>query len=714
MNFQEALQDFANKYQNDSILPKSLVTVNGTHKSDIKIRSSNNEPLEEYYKWQFIHGLLNSDLGYTKDFIGVEVSFPKGNVSSKSLKIDCCIFDDKEWLKHYLNYKENSDQDSLEFLRDHLVSAIEFKKDIRKKSDLSKVINVQLRPAMKESDSRFVLGCYYDSGRMYLFKRDSEKKYIRYDDGKNLDYSQRVLERLSLELPDPYYFFPKFNTLIDLQAALAEKDYAKIKASELDIISRISDVPLKMSLNNVLRKLDALGLLNEEGYQILIQTLAFRISDEKRSIKHDIPLESYVSPEEINALSDLTSVSTQTLIKRLKGVISEATSKIPTLFEPLRIEWKREKHVELVGEILWQFQRYSLARSESSDLYQMVFYNFATRFKKDEKAQFLTPLPVINFLVDVINPKQTDSLIDPCMGIGDFLSVSFVKSGRKIDETKIYGVDLDEQMTLLAQLNMILTGDGNANLLTAPNLGSIVWKIDSNNKLVKLDPSQHKNGNWDSWTNSTKLLKFDVLLTNPPFGRGRSFRVEKSSDRKIIEMYELWNLYREKSSTSDEDIDLGVVFLENAYRILKENGRLGMILSKSIASTTEWSFVVDWLLEKMRVVGLFELPKDVFAETGVPVILLVAYKPNADQLKMLQEQNYSVYAKEIKRIGYHKKTVRRNVVFETDYKINPSTFEVILDHQGSPTVDEDFSKVLSDFRKWCKEQEQTLQELFLE
>ena len=70
--------------------------------------------------------------------------------------------------------------------------------------------------------------------------------------------------------------------------------------------------------------------------------------------------------------------------------------------------------------------------------------------------------------------------------------------------------------------------------------------------------------------------------------------------------------------------------------------------------------------------------------------------------------------KEIKNIGYHKKTVRRNVVFETDYKIDPNTFEVVVDEHGAPVIDEDFSETLSDFRKWCKEQEQTLQDLFLE
>jgi hypothetical protein len=47
-------------------------------KSDLQIRSSKGEPTEQYYKWQFIYALIHSGL-YAKDFIGVEVGFPKGN-----------------------------------------------------------------------------------------------------------------------------------------------------------------------------------------------------------------------------------------------------------------------------------------------------------------------------------------------------------------------------------------------------------------------------------------------------------------------------------------------------------------------------------------------------------------------------------------------------------------------------------------------------------
>lgn len=137
-------------------------------------------------------------------------------------------------------------------------------------------------------------------------------------------------------------------------------------------------------------------------------------------------------------------------------------------------------------------------------------------------------------------------------------------------------------MIMLAQLNMLLNGDGNSILKYKPDKGSIVWKFDDRNNLVKLNPSIHKNGNWDEWKDETKLKKFDVVLTNPPFGEDRKYEPRNQVDKEIIEMYELWNIAR-----SGNWIDLGVVFLENAYRILKPGGRMGIILSNSIASVKD-------------------------------------------------------------------------------------------------------------------------------
>jgi type I restriction enzyme M protein len=346
---------------------------------------------------------------------------------------------------------------------------------------------------------------------------------------------------------------------------------------------------------------------------------------------------------------------------------------------------------------------------------------------------------VIDFIVKIVNPRDGDTVFDPCCGIGDFLSLAFVNAASKspswrLDDANIYGVDLDENMITLATLNMLLNGDGEAKLFDQPDKGSILSKVEKADppKLVDLIPSSHHRGKWDNWLDSTELLKFDVVLTNPPFGEDRAFRVKSQSDRDVIEMYETWHLTRQVVDEEDasaakhtrgkqgkpknkgsDALDLGIVFLENAYRSLKENGRLGIVLSNSIASINKWLKVREWFMQRMRIVGLFDLPANVFAETGVNTSILVAYKPNPAALRRLNEDGYSIFVRDIHRVGYEKRTSKRNVFFNPVFKINEQTFEIDVDGAGNPLLDEEFTEILSEFSRWTLGQEEVLQRLFL-
>ena len=221
----------------------------------------------------------------------------------------------------------------------------------------------------------------------------------------------------------------------------------------------------------------------------------------------------------------------------------------------------------------------------------------------------------------------------------------------------------------------------------------------------------NQKGNWDNRPDTKELKKFDVVLTNPPFGEDRAFAPRDKKDLEVIQCYELWSLYGQTRGTAK--IDLGVVFLENAYRILKENGRLGIVLSNSIASIDSHKIARQWLMDKMRIVALFDMPANVFAETGVNTTIIVAYKPSDAMLKWLKEQNYEIFVRDIKKVGYEVKTSKRVKYFDWKYKINYETFETEIDKEGNPILDEDFSQTINDFRQWCLSQENTLQDLFI-
>ena len=118
-------------------------------------------------------------------------------------------------------------------------------------------------------------------------------------------------------------------------------------------------------------------------------------------------------------------------------------------------------------------------------------------------------------------------------------------------------------------------------------------------------------------------------------------------------------------------------------------------------------------MDRMRLVALFDLPANVFAETGVNTTLIVAYKPKSSSaLKKFVESDYSVFVRDIQRVGYEKRTSKRNVFFNPVYRMDETTFEVMTDAEGHPILDEDFTQTIADFRQWALGQEETLQRLF--
>lgn len=724
MTFTEAKQQFDVQYGNsaefDNFLPEHLTLNKRT-----SVRKSNGTKNEQYYKWQFLYAIVQSGL-FPKDLIGTEIHFPKGNKSSAAIKIDGAIFDEAIWFDKYKEYHQNNDTEALDWLRKHLIVAIEFKKEDGK--NVSEVWDKQLKAYMRESEADFCLGVLYDTERLYLFRKHNNK-YLRYSEEFNTKGEDSSTKELSLHLPDSYLNIPNLDHVINY-ANKKQIDRSLRTIHDLDVISGVQSIQITNAMSAILRKMDLLGMVDQFGFTILVNILALKIYDEKQNEKFPTRhLQFYVTPEEV-AYNSLADANVQKLITRTKALLDEAKAVYYRILSDSSLDFRKENHVKILIEVISQFQDYSFVRSEKTDLYQMVFYKFAGPFSKEQHAQFITPLPMIDFLVNIVNPRNGETVIDPTVGIADFLSVSYVNSRSKLDDKNIFGMDIDEQMVRLATLNMLLNGDGNAKIISQPGLGSILTKFDVQGEPLNLIPTMNKNGNWDNRPDSKELKKFDVVLTNPPFGEDRAFTPQTEQDKAIIQCYELWNVYgnnvepadtqeseskkkSKKAKSNLNKIDMGVIFLENAYRILKDNGRLGIVLSNSIASIDAHKKARQWLMDKMRIVALFDLPANVFAETGVNTTIIVAYKPKEAELRRLKEQNYNIFVRDIKNVGYEVKTSKRVKYFAPTYRINYETFEPEIDVNGNACLDEDFTSTIADFRQWCLTQEQTLQELFI-
>lgn len=670
---------------------------------------------EEFYRQELIYALLNSGM-YSKDYLGAEVYFPKGNKNSADLKIDLCIFDDKNWFSYYEKWHDESHHDSLDWLRQHLIFTIEIKKEENK--NIVDVYSHQLQPYMNCSNNSNILGAIYDTGRLYLFKK-VDNNFIRFDETLNKKGNKSKTSELSLDIFDAYIKFPSFN---QLKSFKFDEDRSNRTIDDLDIISGTHNQILKDSISQIVNIMDKQSLNNQRGYEILIQMLALKFFDEKRNEEFsNIGLEFYETKKEREKLAfyindsernflHLHDINVQTFIERMKNLYEDASERYNHILKEdssETIAWNKKEHITVIGEIVYQFQDYSFIKSSSADLYQLVFYKFANEFSKTENAQFITPIDIIDFLTEIINPKAGETIIDPTVGIADFLARAYKKSGGSLSDRNLYGVDNQESMIMLAQLNMLINGDGNANLQCESSLN---YKFNTQGKMKELVPYLNRDGQWDKSLDEGKLKKFDIVLTNPPFGKSRSYNRNNESIENL-ELYELWNTVVSNTSSGNPIIDPGLIFLENAYRVLKTDGRLGIVLSSSIAGVDSYEFARKWLIDKMRIVALFDLPEGVFADTKVNTTLLVAYKPNEENLFKLKKDNYEVFSKKIRKVGYKVVVKDRISSFEPIYKFD-TDYNYEVDEEGYPVKDEEFSETISEFKEWIKTQEDDLIKLF--
>ncbi len=97
---------------------------------------------------------------------------------------------------------------------------------------------------------------------------------------------------------------------------------------------------------------------------------------------------------------------------------------------------------------------------------------------REQLGQFLTPRPIVDFMVDILAPCAGERLCDPCCGSGGLLikAIQFMRATAKPDNTKkrrnpralsqcIWGTEANPRMARTAKLNMILHGDGHCGIL---------------------------------------------------------------------------------------------------------------------------------------------------------------------------------------------------------------------------------------------------------
>ena len=265
-----------------------------------------------------------------------------------------------------------------------------------------------------------------------------------------------------------------------------------------------------------------------------------------------------------------------------------------------------------VGEL----QLFSLTEADR-DVIGEAFETFIGPSLKGGQGQFFTPRNVVNLLVDMVDLQRDDRVIDPACGSGGFLIESLRDIWRKIEaqgeelswpDHEVYsekqkvaiknirGIDKDYFLAKVAKAYMAIIGDGRGGVFCENSLDNL--------------------NNWQPVTHQDiHLGSFDVVLTNPPFGKKL-----KIDDRSILTNYQLghrWTKKRRGTCYTRRDTLLDsqspqILFIERCLALLSAGGKVGIVAPESMFCNPSHRYVVQYIKSVARILAVVSFPEELF------------------------------------------------------------------------------------------------------
>lgn len=261
--------------------------------------------------------------------------------------------------------------------------------------------------------------------------------------------------------------------------------------------------------------------------------------------------------------------------------------------------------VDLIGQTEWT----GLEADLKGEAYEGLLEKNA-RDTKSGAGQYFTPRPLIDAIVECVNPKLGEVVCDPACGTAGFLLVAHEHLKRnnpdmtrqqevELATKAIRGVELVEEVARLATMNLLLHGIGG----NADDELPIACQ--------------------DSLKEPPKT-QVDVVLTNPPFGIKGS--VTYAQDRRPARGEDTLTIIRPDFWVQTANKQLN--FLQHIVALLKPGGRAAVVIPDNVLfETGAASAIRRRILETCRVHTLLRLPSGLFYAQGVKSNVLFFDKP---------------------------------------------------------------------------------------
>lgn len=251
---------------------------------------------------------------------------------------------------------------------------------------------------------------------------------------------------------------------------------------------------------------------------------------------------------------------------------------------------------------------------DDMDVLSKAFQVFRASALKSGEGQFLTPQRVIRPCVMALEITSEDTVIDPACGTGGFLHEALrqVKENEFPDEAQayhivkyandnLYGVDVDSIGVKLTKALMIAFRDGSTHVLQGDSVRIHNWPLAFPRLQSELGTPHTGDG---------IARKFTVVMTNPPFGE--NLKVSATDARAA--KYSISAAAGAVKKKEYVELEIGLIFLEHAYRLLQVGGRVGIVLPETYFFSYSYRWLPDWLKGRLELRGMVNIAMEAFEE----------------------------------------------------------------------------------------------------
>lgn len=362
----------------------------------------------------------------------------------------------------------------------------------------------------------------------------------------------------------------------------------------------------------------------------------------------------------------------------------QVQKRILELFESVKYKYKEvfesndsiTLDLNSIAYIVGELQNYCVIEAER-DVIADAFETFIGHALKGGQGQFFTPRNVVKMMVDILDPDENDTVLDPACGSGGFIIESLRHIWNKLEEkakelkmtgenlreeqidranTCIRGIDKDSFLAKIAKAYMAIMGDGKSGVVNEDSLEQLDnWKTISKTKI--------------------HLNDFSVILTNPPFGS----KIPVSGATKLSQ-YDL--AYKWKQDKKTGDWDKGklsdkeapqILFIERCLQFLRVGGRMAIVLPDGIFGNNKLGYIRKFIMKQARIVAVIDIPLETFMpNTGTKTSILIVQKLPAEEIP----KDYPVFMCVAETCGH--------------------------DRRGNIKEDDDISEIATEFKNWAK------------